>query len=126
MAVTPERARALALALAGASAVPHFDRLAFRTPRRIFATLGADGSLNLLFDQDLRDFYCSADPGAFHPVAGGWGRRGATRCELAAVDETTLSSALQAAHRRAAPAVRPRPARVRAPRGQRRPGPVEP
>lgn len=125
MAVTLERARDLALALAGASAAPHFDRLAFRTPRRIFATLGTDGSLNLMFDQDLRDFYCSAEPRAFSPVPGGWGRRGATRCALAAVDETTLSSALQAAHRRAAPATRA-PARVRAPRGQRRTGPVEP
>jgi len=33
-----------ALALENSSAVPHFDRLAFRTPRRIFATLAADGS----------------------------------------------------------------------------------
>ena len=101
MAVTPERARELALALPLAGEAPHFDRLAFRTPRRIFATLGRDGTLNLMFDHDLRDFYCEAAPQAFSPVPGGWGRRGATRCELSQVDETTLSSALAAAHRRA-------------------------
>jgi len=126
MAVTPARCRELALALAGASEAPHFDRLAFRTPRRIFATLGPDGDLNLMFDHDLRDFYCEAAPQAFSPVPGGWGRRGATRCDLLRVDETTLSSALQAAHRRAAPAPGPRAVRARAPRGQRRPGPLEP
>jgi hypothetical protein len=104
MAVTPERARELALALPQASAAPHFHRVAFRTPRKIFATLDAAArDLNLMFDQDLRDFYCEQAPHAFSPVPGGWGKRGATRCELAAVDEATLLSALKAAHGLAAP-----------------------
>ncbi len=104
MAVAPERARALALALPDASEAPHFHRLAFRTPRRIFATLdAAAGDLNLMFDPDLRDHYCERSPKAFAPVPGGWGRNGATRCNLAAVDEPTLASALQAAHLLAAP-----------------------
>jgi hypothetical protein len=104
MAVAPERARALALGLEGASEAPHFDRTAFRTPRKIFATLSAErGDLNLMFDPDLRDFYCEQAPEAFAPVPGGWGRMGATRCDLDAVDEATLSSALLAAHRLAAP-----------------------
>lgn len=94
----------MALALEGASEAPHFHRLAFRTPRKIFATLdAAAGDINLMFDPDLRDFYCEQAPEAFSPVPGGWGRMGATRCDLAAVDEPTLLSALQAAHRLAAP-----------------------
>jgi hypothetical protein len=104
MSVTPTRVRKLALALPAASEVPHFDRLAFRTPRKIFATLGvAAGDLNLMFDPDLRDFYCEQAPHAFRPVFGGWGRRGATRCDLRNVDEETLTSALRAAHGLAAP-----------------------
>ena len=104
MAVDPARARDLALALDGASAAPHFHRLAFRTPRKTFATLDAAArDLNLMFDPDLRDFYCEQAPAAFAPVAGGWGQKGATRCDLNAVDEPTLLSALQAAHRLAAP-----------------------
>ena len=104
MAVAAERARVLALALEGASEAPHFHRLAFRTPRKIFATLdAAAGDINLMFDPDLRDFYCEQASEAFRPVPGGWGRMGATRCDLAAVDEPTLLSALQAAHRLAAP-----------------------
>jgi YjbR len=104
MSVDAARARELALALPLASEAPHFDRLAFRTPRKIFATLNARaGDLNLMFDPDLRDFYCEQAPHAFAPVAGGWGRGGATRCDLRKIDETTLISALRAAHQLAAP-----------------------
>jgi hypothetical protein len=109
MAMDPARARELALALPLASEAPHFDRLAFRTPRKIFATLSASaGDLNLMFDADLRDFYCEQAPEAFRPVPGGWGIRGATRCELRNVDEATLASALRAAHQLAAPRVKRR------------------
>ena len=104
MSVDAARVRELALALPLASEAPHFDRLAFRTPRKIFATLSMQaGDLNLMFDPDLRDFYCEHAPQAFTPVPGGWGRKGATRCDLRRVDEATLLSALQAAHRLAMP-----------------------
>jgi hypothetical protein len=104
MAVTPARAKAIALGLAGAIEAPHFHRLAFRTKRKIFATLdNAACDLNLMFDPDLRDFYCAQAPHAFAPVPGGWGVNGATRCDLRTVDEATLTSALIAAHHRAIP-----------------------
>lgn len=107
MTVEPERVRDVALALPETAEAPHFHRLAFRTPRKIFATLDADArDLNLMFDPDLRDFYCEQAPDAFAPVPGGWGRKGATRCELAAVDEATLLSALRAAHELAQPKAR--------------------
>jgi hypothetical protein len=109
MPVDPQRARELALALPLASEAPHFDRLAFRTPRKMFATLSAGaGDLNLMFNPDLRDFYCEQAPLAFAPVPGGWGLRGATRCDLRKVDEATLASALLAAHQLAAPRARKR------------------
>jgi hypothetical protein len=110
MAVDATQARELALALPGASETPHIHRLAFRTPRVIFATLDASAcDLNLMFDPDLRDFYCEQAPHAFTPVPGGWGRKGAKRCDLDKVDEATLLSPLQAAHRRAAPTRKRRP-----------------
>jgi hypothetical protein len=81
---------------------PHFDRIAFRTPRRTFATLAGDGSdINFMFDSALQEFYCEQAPEAFAPVHGGWGRMGATRCDLKRVDLATLKSALVAAHARA-------------------------
>jgi len=104
MAATPARAKELALSLEGALERPHFERTALRTPRKTFATLAGDGAdINLMFDPDLRDLYCEQAPVAFSPVPGGWGRMGATRCNLAAVDEATLASALKAAHALAAP-----------------------
>ena len=109
MGVEPERARELALAMADASEAPHFNRQAFRTPRRMFATLGAETrDLNLMFDPDLRDFFCEQAPEAFSHVPGGWGAKGATRCRLDVVDEPTLLSALKAAH---AIAAAPKPRR---------------
>jgi hypothetical protein len=112
LAVTAAFARRLALSLEAASEAPHFDRAAFRTPRKIFATLaGSGGDINLMFDHAAQEFYCEQAPRAFAPVAGGWGRMGATRCDLKAVDEATLLSALMAAHALAAP--KPKRARKR-------------
>lgn len=104
MPVTPARARKLALALDGASEKPHFDRAAFRTPRKIFATLANSGAdINLMFDASLQEFFCEQAPEAFAPVPGGWGRMGATRCDLKKVGEATLLSAIKAAHGLATP-----------------------
>ena len=103
MAVSPTRARALALSLEGVTDGPHFDRTAFRRAR-IFATLSADGgNINLMLDQDLQAFYVEQAPHAFAALDNAWGRAGATRCDLAAVDETTLLGALTSAHALAAP-----------------------
>lgn len=100
----PDQVRALALALEGASAAPHMHRVAFRTPRKIFLTLGEEaGDVTFLFDPDLRDFYCEQAPEAFRPVPGGWSRMGMTACDLTVVDEATFRSALQAAHALARP-----------------------
>lgn len=99
MGVAAARARTLAMSFEGVSEKAHFDRIAFRTPRRIFATLAKTGAdLNLMLDRPLQEFFCEQAPEAMAPVAGGWGEQGATRCDLRRVDEDTLLSALKAAH----------------------------
>ena len=105
MAVTPARApRKLALSLDATHEAPHFDRAAFKTPRKTFATLANFGAdINLMFDAACQEFFCEQAPEAFAPVSGGWGRMGCTRCDLKKVDEATLLSALKAAHALAAP-----------------------
>lgn len=111
MPVTAKRARELMLALEAASEAPHFDRIAFKTPKRTFATMSGDrADVNFMFDSALQEFYCEQAPEAFAPVPGGWGRMGATRCELKRVDTVTFRSALKAAHARA---MAPRPKRKR-------------
>lgn len=57
--------RKLAASLPGAEARPHMDRMAFRTPRKIFATLTADGrEANVLLDLDTQ-----AELSEMHPEA---------------------------------------------------------
>lgn len=112
MAVTAKRARELALALENTSAAPHFDRIAFRTPRRIFATLALDGSdMNFMFDLSQQAEFSALLPHAISPVPGGWGRMGWTHCDLRRVDAKTFRAALNAAHARANA---PKPKRARA------------
>ncbi len=100
--VSARRFEQLALAFEGTYAVPHMERTAYRTKRRIFATVAADGqSANLLLDADLQDTVCGAMPQAFSPVPGGWGRMGYTTVKLAGVSETELVEVLREAHARA-------------------------
>jgi len=114
MAVSAKRARTLALSLENASSRPHFDRIAFFTPRRTFCTLALDGTdLNFMFDLAQQREFCELAPHAIAPVAGGWGRMGATRCDLSLIDLPTFRRALEAAHARAN-AVSPKRAAKRA------------
>lgn len=97
--ITPARLRAVALSFTGAVEVPHMDRAAFRTKRRIFATLPPDGkTANLLLPLDLQEALCDAIPGAFAPVPGGWGRMGYTTVDLRVVSDADLVRALTEAH----------------------------
>lgn len=104
MPVTKARVRKIALSFEGASEVTHVDRPAFRTPRKIFATLPpSEAAVNLMFDRPTQDFFCEQAPGVIEPLPGGWGRMGMARCDLTAADETLVHSALKAAHALALP-----------------------
>ncbi len=104
MAVTKARVRKLALSLEGAAEVTHVDRPAFRTKRKIFATLPPrEAAVNLIFDPPTQEFFCEQAPEAIAPLPGGWGRMGMSRCDLKVADESLVHSALKAAHALAAP-----------------------
>lgn len=101
MSITGKKFRALCLALPDASEAPHFDRAAFRTPQRIFATMAADEkSANLMLDVDQQSAITAASA-AFSALDNAWGRKGATQVVFAAVDETHVKDALGWAHARA-------------------------
>jgi hypothetical protein len=118
MAVTKAQVRALALSLDGASEVVHMDRPAFRTKRKIFATLPPDRqAVNLMFDRPTQEFFREQAPNVIEPLPGGWGRMGMAFCDLEAADEALVHSALKAAHALAAP--RPKPAKKRAAKTKR-------
>ena len=102
MALSAARARKLLLRFDDVSDAPHFNRVAFRTPRRIFATLAGDGrDVNFMFDPLAQETFCDMAPHALAPVAGGWGRMGWTRCDLKKVTEALFLAAAEAAHQHA-------------------------
>ena len=71
----------------------------FRVGGHIFATLahGDRGYGNLMLSPELQSEFVSERPDVFLPVAGGWGRQGATHIRLAEADAATLQGALHAA-----------------------------
>jgi len=97
--------RRMALSLPEATEGAHMGHPDFRVRKKIFASLGvpdrAWGVVKLTPEQ--QEVLMGAEPGAFKPAAGGWGRRGWTHMRLAAVDRTTLKSALAMAWRNTAP-----------------------
>jgi hypothetical protein len=91
--------RRIALSLDGAEEGSHMGAADFRVGRRIFATLAAQkqGYGNLLLTPELQADFVRELPNVFLPVAGGWGKMGATHVRLAQVDEDVLTGALKAA-----------------------------
>jgi hypothetical protein len=97
--MTPARFRKLALALDGVVERPHMDRVAFRTSRKIFATLGADQRVNMIVNPaDRREALIESFPETFFSL-GGWTRLGYVGIALRKVDETLLRELLTDAWR---------------------------
>ena len=73
----------------------------FRVGGHIFATLAhvAKGYGNLMLGADEQSAFVRELPDVFVPIAGGWGRKGATRIVLAMATEDVLRGALQTAWR---------------------------
>lgn len=71
----------------------------FRVGGRIFATLASvkDGFGNLMLTPEIQAEFVAEAPDLFVPVAGGWGRMGATHIRLAKANRDILTGALQAA-----------------------------
>ena len=71
----------------------------FRVGGRIFATLASQkqGYGNLMLTPEVQADFVAELPSVFIPVAGGWGRMGATHVVLAKANEDLLTGALRAA-----------------------------
>lgn len=91
--------RRLALSLEGAVEGAHLGAADFRVGGRIFATLAhADQGLgNLMLTAEQQSQLVAEAPDVFLPIAGGWGRMGATHVRLQEADELLLRGALQMA-----------------------------
>jgi hypothetical protein len=105
--------RRIALSLEGAEEGSHMGSADFRVGGRIFATLASQkqGYGNLMLSPEQQAEFVAEEPEMFVPVAGGWGRNGATHIRLATANEELLAGALRTAwmlrkEKNAKPAVR--------------------
>src|SRR5580698_6336742 len=91
--------RRIALSLEGAEESSHMGAPDFRVGGRIFATLASQrqGYGNLMLTPEQQAAFVEEAPELFVPIAGGWGRNGATHIRLAAASEDVLAGALRAA-----------------------------
>jgi hypothetical protein len=88
--------RRLALSLDGAEENSHMGAADFRVGGRIFATLAHldKGYGNLMLTPEAQRILIATHPDLFLPVAGGWGRNGATHIRLDPADEEAMAQAL--------------------------------
>jgi hypothetical protein len=93
--------RRIALSLEGAEESSHMGAPDFRVGGRIFATLASQGQGygNLMLTPEQQAEFVEELPEVFVPIAGGWGRMGATHIRLAATNEDVLAGALRTAWR---------------------------
>ena len=91
--------RRLALSLDGAEEGSHMGAVDFRVGGRIFATLASvkEGYGNLMLTPEIQAEFVAEAPDVFLPVAGGWGRMGATHVRLAKANRDMLKGALETA-----------------------------
>lgn len=103
--MTPAAFRKLALGLPEAAEKAHMGHPDFRVRGKIFASLGHPDATwaTVKLTPEEQGVMMDAEPDAFVPAAGAWGRRGWTQVRLAALDATTARSALAAAWRNVAP-----------------------
>jgi hypothetical protein len=125
--VGPDDYRRIALGMADAVEREHMGHPEFRAPGpggRIFATIHhSHESGGLLLTPEQQQRFLDEAPDAFYPVAGAWGRGGATSVRFAAVDEETLGEAMtlawQNAMNKAVKKPVRKPARKQKPKGRK-------
>src|SRR5215510_5899410 len=91
--------RRIALSFEGAEEGSHMGAVDFRVGGHIFATLASvkQGFGNLMLTPEIQAEFVAEAPEVFVPVAGGWGRMGATHVRLAKANRDLLSGALRTA-----------------------------
>jgi len=91
--------RRIALSFEGAEEGSHMGAVDFRVGGHIFATLASveKGFGNLMLTPEIQAEFVADAPDVFVPVAGGWGRMGATHIRLAKADRNVMTGALSTA-----------------------------
>lgn len=96
--------RKLALTFEESKEETHFDRVAFKVRKKIFATLDSKQKIAVLkltkIDQSV---FCAIDRSVIYPVDGAWGKNGWTNLDLKKVKKSVLVDVLRTAYCTVAP-----------------------
>jgi hypothetical protein len=108
--MTPAAFRRFALSLPDVVEGAHMGHADFRAGGKVFATLGwPDKDWGMVkLAAELQDALVRAEPDAFKPANGAWGRQGSTMVRLAKADAATLKDAIRSAWQRVS-AAKPKP-----------------
>ena len=83
--------KTLALSFPEVTEQPHFEKISFRTRKKIFATVSEGNSLACVklspIDQSV---FCAFDKTIIYPVNNKWGKQGWTRVELKKIRKNML------------------------------------
>jgi hypothetical protein len=103
--VTASDFRRIALSLPEATEGAHMGHQDFRVRNRVFATLGYPGRGwgMVKLKPEQQEWLVRAHPEWFSPVAGGWGRAGATNVRLSKARIAVVRDALITGWRNVAP-----------------------
>jgi hypothetical protein len=95
----PDDFRKLALGLPGACEQSHMGHPDFRIGKKVFASLGyPDANWGMVkLTPEQQEVLLDAEPQAFRPAAGAWGRQGNTLVLLPELDQATAESVLRMA-----------------------------
>ncbi len=99
-----ENFRAFALSLPEADEAPHFENVAFRVKKKIFATLNAaHHRATLRFSPEMQDIFSAISKGAIFRVPNKWGAHGWTHINLETAEWALCQDALRNAWWEVAP-----------------------
>ena len=102
--MTADDFRTLALSFPEAVEGAHMGHPDFRVGGKIFATLQPDGQRGMVkLSPDQQAALMGADPEAFEPAAGAWGRQGSTLVNLKLAKKASVRKAVAAAWANTAP-----------------------
>lgn len=99
-----ETVKEIALSLPETTEEPHFDKIAFKIRKKIFATYDVKGkSVNLKLSEIDQDVFSTLGKGSIYPVPNKWGKQGWTSIDLKSVNLTLFKDALVIAYCALAP-----------------------
>jgi predicted DNA-binding protein (MmcQ/YjbR family) len=102
--ITLEYIRKTALALEEVEEGAHFEKVAFRVRKKVFATVDLVKNKTVLKLSDVdQSVFVKYRPGVIYPVAGGWGKQGWTVFKMKQLRKDLFKDALVTSYCHVAP-----------------------